>query len=243
MAMLTHALFCLVLLRAPVTALHSEEEDTDEMSALQKEVAITHAPELELTEENGIEEEDEYSAMQTEVIMLTGERHVGTGRRYGPQWEDEEDHASLMQSEAAVIDKAGRQCNGQATQTTDDTDDEVSLMQTETTADFTVKKKKRKARGKAKVVDDEDDDDDDEMSFFQTTVTVGKGMRRVGRGDLEDDDEDEFEEDGASFIQAEVGIKQGDHAAAGDLNLDRVTVCKRTKVEDDDEEEDDVFSI
>lgn len=210
-----------------------EEDDTDEMSALQKEVVRHPAAE---EEEDGIEEEDEYSAIQTEMVMLDRREEHGF------------DGASLMQSEAKVVGVAGRasaSCDLGKGEATALEDDEVSLMQTE--ADVKVHRKKPGV-GPEGCVDEgpeDDEEDEDETALFQTSVTLGKGQRRVGMGDLADDEEDAFEEDGASFMQANVGLQQGDHTAEGDdLHLGRVKVCKRQRaVEEDDEEEDDVFAL
>jgi len=82
---------------------------------------------------------DEMSAMQTEVLTI--ERRAGTGRRFGPEWEEDGfDDASLMQSETTVIAKDVRSCDGGQAEDAEMSgdDDEVSLLQTDTFAQSAV---------------------------------------------------------------------------------------------------------
>jgi len=208
------------LLVATAGAVALEEEITDDFAMLQKEVTLSQS-----YFEEDEDEADVYSAMQMEVGLLHGNRHVGTGQRFSADLEEDTfDGASLFQSESSLISKdAGKKCT--FGKTSDEEPDVVSLLQTDAVH-------QRRVESTAY-------QDDDETALFQTTITLGKGMRRVGNADLAEDDEDEIE-DGTAFLQANVGLEQGGHASTEGLNLKGVKICRREHVEDDEEEDDEV---
>lgn len=171
----------------------TEDDDaSDEVSLMQTDVVLNR--QSELGDDDGIEEEEEFSAMQTSVVMMVGERHVGTGRRYGE--EDTFDGASFMQNEATFARKNGRRSesctNGQVEGTDDDdASDEVSLMQTDVVLN----------RAQSELGDDDGiEEEEEEFSAVQTSVEVMVGERHVGTG-RRYGEEDAF--DSASFVQNE----------------------------------------
>lgn len=105
--------------------------------------------------------------------------------------------------------------------------DETFLLQedarTEKRCEKQAKKNARKAKTPLALVGDE-------TSFMQTTITLSKGPRRVGRNMPDAHDEDDLaSDDSIAFMQASVNLEQG---------------CSRTNryVEDEDDE-DDVFAL
>jgi len=222
------ALAAMVLIGGGAAAALDSEEITDDFAMLQLSHNIAEA---------SIDDDDAdvYSAMQTEVGLLHGSRYVGTGQRYVDLEEDPFDGASLFQSESSLISKdAGKNCaSGKAD---DDEGDAVSLIQTD--AALTPPRRRRlEEEGRS------GEPQDDETALFQTTITLGKGARRVGRTDLADDDDEEDFEDGTAFLQANVGLEQGGHGTTEGLNLNGVKICRRAKVDDDDEDENDEMSL
>jgi len=220
------------LLFSHLGAALEEETATDDLAMLQLQTEKTlHHGSVE--EDSFDEEADIYSAMQTEVGLLHGNRHVGTGQRFNAELEEEAfDGASFMQSESTFISKdAGRNCAFGKEKATEDEGDVVSLLQTEAVLP------QRRERD-----DESDESEDDETALFQTTITLGKGARRVGRMDLQDDEEDDEDgiHDGTAFLQANVGLEQGGHGSTEGLNLKSVKICRRAELEEDEEENDEV---
>lgn len=102
-------------------------------------------------------------------------------------------------------------------------DESTSLLQEEVKTQR-VSKKAKKAKKSLSLVGDE-------TSFMQTTITLSKGPRRVGRQapDVDDDEDDLVSDDSIAFMQASVNVEPG--------------CSRKNRYQEDDDDEDDVFSL
>jgi len=153
------------------------EEINDEMSMMQTNVVVKRAhlgdgDDSGMEEEDfGIEEEEEqFSAMQTSLTMIVGQRHVGASRTHDEEDEDAFDSASFMQNEALLVSKTEKtdtSCTKFQLEGTieDDATDVFSLMQ----ADVILNQVRNTGVN---------EDLDDKVSLAQNEINLRAGNKR-----------------------------------------------------------------
>jgi len=215
-------------------AKHSAKEtrqiiDDDKLSLLQADLAGAVAEKVKMVDRSKILAWDTILAMdvntekdEVKKMGKTLQKETSVARSLTNEISDmnmllvEPDEARVTPDEASANAAASRQkCQN--------CDESTSLLQEEVKTQR-VSKKAKKAKKSLSLVGDE-------TSFMQTTITLSKGPRRVGRQapDVDDDEDDLVSDDSIAFMQASVNVEPG--------------CSRKISYQEDDDDEDDVFSL